>query len=83
MKMCARGHNSVSLMPRTACKLFWNIEPMGSTFGYICRKVFDRNPADLGRSVMRMPERNSDTALLQESLRDPLTSHALIESEHD
>ena len=56
---------------------------MGITFGYICRKAFDRNPADLGRSVMRMPERNSGAALLKESLRDPLTSHALIESEHD
>ena len=56
---------------------------MGITFGYICRKAFDRNPADLGRSVMRMPERNSGAALLKESLRDPVTSHPLIETEHD
>ena len=48
--------NPMSMMPWTARKLLWNLEPMGSTFGGVCLEAFDRNPADFGRTVMSLLE---------------------------
>ena len=31
---------------------------MGSTFGRVCLEAFDRNPADFGRTVMAILERD-------------------------
>ena len=45
---------------------------MGSTFGRVCLEAFDRNPADFGRTVMSLLERDYGVASLQESLRAPV-----------
>jgi hypothetical protein len=62
----------MSMMPWTARKLLWNPEPMGSTFGRVCLEAFDLNPADFGRTVISLLERDYGVALLQEALRAPL-----------
>ena len=62
----------MSMMPWTASKLLWNPEPMGSTFGGVCLEAFDRNPADFGRTVMSLLERDYGVASLQDALRAPL-----------
>jgi hypothetical protein len=45
---------------------------MGSTFGRVCLEAFDLNPADFGRTVMSLLERDYGRALLQEALRAPV-----------
>ena len=45
---------------------------MGSTFGRVCLEAFDRNPADFGRTVMSLLERDYGLAQLQEALRAPV-----------
>ena len=66
------GYNPMSMMPWTARKLLWNPEPMGSTFGRVCLEAFDRNPADFGRTVMSLLERDYGVAPLQDALRAPV-----------
>ena len=62
----------MSMMPWTVRKLLWNPEPMGSTFGGVCLEAFDRNPANFGRTVMSLLERDYGLAQLQEALRAPV-----------
>ena len=38
----------------------------------VCLEEFDRNPADFGRTVMSLLERDYGVASLQESLRAPV-----------
>ncbi|WP_370455639.1 photosystem II high light acclimation radical SAM protein [Synechococcus sp. RSCCF101] len=66
------GYNPMSMMPWTARKLLWNPEPMGRTFGRICLEAFDTDPADFGRTVMRLLERDYGRAPLEEALRAPV-----------
>jgi radical SAM superfamily enzyme YgiQ (UPF0313 family) len=66
------GYNPMSMLPWTARKLLWNPEPMGSTFGRICLEAFRRNPADFGRTVMDLLERDYGLAPLEEALRAPV-----------
>jgi len=66
------GYNPMSMMPWTARKLLWNPEPLGSTFGRICLEAFETNPADFGRTVMDLLERDYGTAPLEESLHAPV-----------
>lgn len=66
------GYNPMSMMPWTARKLLWNPEPMGSIFGRVCLEAFDRNPADFGRTVMSLLERDYGVASLQDALRAPV-----------
>lgn len=70
--MLAPGYNPMSMLPWTARKLLWNPEPMGSTFGRICLEAFERNPADFGRTVMALLERDYGLAPLEEALRAPV-----------
>ena len=72
------GYNPMSMMPWTARKLLWNPEPMGSTFGRVCLEAFDRNPADFGRTVMSLLERDYGAAALQDALRAPVAGQAAI-----
>ena len=62
----------MSMMPWTARKLLWNPEQMRSTFGGVCLEAFDRNPADFGRTVMSLLERDYGVASLQDALRAPV-----------
>ena len=66
------GYNPMSMMPWTARQLLWNPEPMGSTFGRICLEAFERNPADFGRTVMDLLERDYGCAPLEEALHAPV-----------
>jgi radical SAM superfamily enzyme YgiQ (UPF0313 family) len=66
------GYDPMSLMPWTARKLLWNPEPMGGTFGRICLEAFRRNPADFGRTVMALLERDYGRAPLEQALRAPV-----------
>jgi hypothetical protein len=72
------GYNPMSMMPWTARKLLWNPEPMGSTFGRVCLEAFDRNPADFGRTVMSLLERDYGVASLDEALRAPVAGRAAL-----
>ena len=51
---------------------------MGSTFGRVCLEAFDRNPADFGRTVMSLLERDYGVASLQEALRAPVAGRAAL-----
>ena len=62
----------MSMMPWTARQLLWNPEPMGSSFGRICLEAFATNPADFGRTVMALLEREYGLAPLDEALQAPL-----------
>jgi radical SAM superfamily enzyme YgiQ (UPF0313 family) len=66
------GYNPMSMLPWTARKLLWNPEPMGRTFGRVCLEAFQRNPADFGRTVMDLLERDHGRAPLEEALRAPV-----------
>ena len=66
------GYNPMSMMPWTARQLLWNPEPMGSSFGRICLEAFATNPADFGRTVMALLEREYGLAPLDEALQAPL-----------
>ena len=66
------GYNPMSMMPWHARKMLWNPEPMGSTFGRVCLEAFDRNPADFGRTVMNLLERDYGVAPLEEALHAPV-----------
>lgn len=66
------GYNPMSMMPWTARQLLWNPEPMGSIFGRICLEAFATNPADFGRTVMALLEREYGLAPLEEALHAPL-----------
>ena len=70
--MLKPGYDPMSLMPWTARKLLWNPEPMGRVFGRICLEAFERNPADFGRSVMALLERDYGRAPLEEALHAPV-----------
>ena len=72
------GYNPMSMMPWTARKLLWNPEPMGSTFGRVCLEAFDQNPADFGRTVMSLLERDYGSAPLQDALRAPVSGRAAL-----
>ena len=72
------GYNPMSMMPWTARKLLWNPEPMGSIFGRVCLEAFDRNPADFGRTVMSLLERDYGLAPLQEALRAPVAGRSAL-----
>ena len=66
------GYDPMSMLPWTARKLLWNPEPMGRQFGRICLEAFERNPADFGRTVMALLEREYGCAPLDEALRAPV-----------
>ncbi len=66
------GYNPMSMMPWHARKMLWNPEPMGSTFGRICLEAFDTNPADFGRTVMDLLERDYGVAPLSQALHAPV-----------
>lgn len=66
------GYNPMSMMPWTARKLLWNPEPMGSYFGEICLKAWDRNPDDFGREVMDLLEQDLGMSALDEAISAPL-----------
>ena len=66
------GYDPMSMMPWTARKLLWNPEPMGSIFGRLCLEAFASNPADFGRTVIDLLERNYGCAPLEEALRAPV-----------
>jgi radical SAM superfamily enzyme YgiQ (UPF0313 family) len=66
------GYNPMSMMPWNARKMLWNPEPMGSTFGRICLEAFDTNPADFGRTVMDLLERDYGVAPLSQALHAPV-----------
>ena len=66
------GYNPMSMMPWTARQLLWNPEPMGRTFGRVCLEAFETNPADFGRTVMALLERDYGRAPLKEALHAPV-----------
>ncbi len=66
------GYNPMSMLPWDARRMLWNPEPMGSTFGRVCLEAFDRNPADFGRTVMALLERDYGLAPLEEALHAPV-----------
>ena len=66
------GYNPMSMLPWTARQLLWNPEPMGQTFGRVCLEAFERNPADFGRTVMDLLERDYGCAPLEEALHAPV-----------
>ena len=45
---------------------------MGQTFGRVCLEAFERNPADFGRTVMDLLERDYGCAPLDEALHAPV-----------
>ena len=45
---------------------------MGSIFAHGCLEAFDSNPADFGRTVMPLLERDYGAASLHEALRAPV-----------
>jgi len=45
---------------------------MGGTFGRICLEAFRHNPADFGRTVMDLLERDYGRAPLDQALRAPV-----------
>jgi len=45
---------------------------MGRTFGRVCLEAFDRNPADFGRTVMAILERDYGVAPLEQALHAPV-----------
>jgi len=51
---------------------------MGSTFGRVCLEAFDRNPADFGRTVMSLLERDYGVTSLQEALRAAVAGRAAL-----
>jgi hypothetical protein len=51
---------------------------MGSTFGRICLEAFERNPADFGRTVMALLERDYGVAPLEEALHAPVQGRAAL-----
>ncbi|MEY2749981.1 MAG: hypothetical protein RLZZ168_1997, partial [Cyanobacteriota bacterium] len=55
-----------------------NPEPMGSTFGRICLEAFERNPADFGRTVIDLLERDYGAAPLEQALRAPVEGRAAL-----
>ena len=71
-KLIKPGYNPMSMLPWTARQLLWNPEPMGQTFGRVCLEAFERNPADFGRTVMDLLERDYGCAPLEEALHAPV-----------
>ncbi|HEY9819025.1 MAG TPA: photosystem II high light acclimation radical SAM protein, partial [Candidatus Obscuribacterales bacterium] len=70
------GYNPMSMMPWTAKKLLWNPEPLGSFFGDVCLKAWQRNPNDFGREVMALLEQRLGCASLEEALSAPMAQKA-------
>ena len=66
------GYDPMSMLPWTARKLLWNPEPMGRIFGRLCLEAFRRNPADFGRTVIELLERDYGRAPLEEALQAPV-----------
>ena len=66
------GYNPMSMMPWMARKLLWNPEPMGSIFGRICLEAFNIGPANFGRTVIDLLERDYGRAPLAQALQAPL-----------
>ena len=69
------GYNPMSLIPWTAKKLLWNLEPLGSCFGEVCLQAWKQNPHDFGREVMRILENKLGKAPLEEVLTAPVKSN--------
>lgn len=67
-------YNPMSLMPWTAKKLLWNPEPLGSYFGAVCLKAWERNPNDFGREVMRLLEADLGRSSLEDALSAPIAT---------
>ena len=55
---------------------------MGSIFSRVCLEAFDRNPADFGRTVMALLERDYGVAPLQEALRAPVEGRKALATAH-
>jgi radical SAM superfamily enzyme YgiQ (UPF0313 family) len=72
------GYNPMSMLPWDARRMLWNPEPMGSTFGRICLEAFDKNPADFGRTVMALLERDYGLAPLDEALHAKVEGRAAL-----
>ncbi|ERN41163.1 Fe-S oxidoreductase [Rubidibacter lacunae KORDI 51-2] len=68
------GYDPMSLMPWTAKKLLWNPEPLGSYFGEVCLRAWERAPNDFGREVLRLLEADLGRADLEEALAAPIAS---------
>ena len=66
------GYNPMSMLPWTARQLLWNPEPMGRQFGRVCLEAFQTDPADFGRTVIAILERDYGRAPLEDSLHAEL-----------
>ncbi|MEB3332564.1 MAG: radical SAM protein [Synechococcaceae cyanobacterium] len=71
-------YDPMSMMPWTARKLLWNPEPMGRSFGRVCLEAFRVNPADFGRTVMDLLERDYGLAPLEDALRAPIEGRGAL-----
>ena len=76
--MIRPGYDPMSMLPWTARQLLWNPEPMGSVFGRICLEAFASNPADFGRTVMALLERDYGCAPLEEALSAPISGRPAL-----
>ena len=72
------GYDPMSMMPWTARKLLWNPEPMGQVFGRICLEAFRLNPADFGRTVIALLERDYGQAPLEDALHAPIEGRGAL-----
>jgi radical SAM superfamily enzyme YgiQ (UPF0313 family) len=66
------GYDPMNITPWTVRKLLWNPEPMGSFFGEVCLKAWQRNPNDFGREVMNILEERLGQADLESALTAPI-----------
>jgi radical SAM superfamily enzyme YgiQ (UPF0313 family) len=76
--MIRPGYDPMSMLPWTARQLLWNPEPMGSVFGRICLEAFATDPADFGRTVMALLERDYGCAPLEEALSAPISGRPAL-----
>ena len=77
-KLLKPDYNPLDIhLPWVSKKLLWNPEPLGSFFGEVCLRAWQRNPNDFGREVMDILEEQLGCAPLEEALTAPiLTSSA-------
>ncbi|MGF1492716.1 MAG: photosystem II high light acclimation radical SAM protein [Microcoleaceae cyanobacterium] len=69
-----KGYDPLAIhLPWVAKKLLWNPEPLGSFFGEVCLKAWERNPNDFGRAVMDILEERLGCAPLEEALTAPIS----------
>ena len=57
---------------KTAKKLLWNPEPLGSFFGEVCLQAWRQNPDDFGREVLKILEARLGKADLESALTAPI-----------